>query len=270
MRQWRLICDSPAPGAWNMAVDDAVLHAVGAGESLPTLRFYAWSVPCLSLGYGQRVRDVDFDRLQSRGWDIVRRPTGGRAILHTDELTYSLALPNTDAIVADDVVTSYRRISAALIRGLESFGFKLQADQREQQDHLILPICFEVPSHYEITVNGRKLVGSAQVRRHGAVLQHGTIPLTGDITRICDVVTVDDETERQQKKAQIAAVATTLQNALGQSISWHDVAEALVVGFADTFGVQFDKNDSLTTSEYVHAKQLMHDVYGADTWTRRR
>jgi lipoate-protein ligase A len=90
---WRLLVTPPARGAWNMAVDEAILEAVGRGASLPTLRLYAWEPACLSLGYAQPIGDVDQPRLRARGWDLVRRPTGGRAVLHTDELTYSVIAP---------------------------------------------------------------------------------------------------------------------------------------------------------------------------------
>src|SRR5512137_863075 len=90
---WRLLYTPASPGAWNMAVDEAILEPIGRGESLPTLRLYAWSPPCLSLGVAQAYADVDLVRLRSRGWDVVRRITGGRAILHTDELTYSVVGP---------------------------------------------------------------------------------------------------------------------------------------------------------------------------------
>src|SRR5690349_10912993 len=111
MRQWRLIYDIPANGAWNMAVDESLVESVGAGQSPPTLRFYSWNSPCLSLGYGQRFTDVDVTRVDQLGWDVVRRPTGGRAILHTDELTYSLSLPADDDLAAGTIVESYQRIS---------------------------------------------------------------------------------------------------------------------------------------------------------------
>ena len=93
---WRLIIDSPAHGAWNMAVDEAILEQTGRGESPPTLRLYDWQPACLSLGYAQPFADVDVDRLKERGWELVRRPTGGRAILHVDELTYSVSAPASD------------------------------------------------------------------------------------------------------------------------------------------------------------------------------
>ncbi|MBP8975043.1 MAG: hypothetical protein KBH93_14345, partial [Anaerolineae bacterium] len=111
---WRLLITPPADGPLNMAVDQAIMEAVAAGRVPPTLRFFAWTPPCLSLGYTQPVADVDRARLAARGWDLVRRMTGGRAILHTDELTYSVALPATDPVVAGGVVESYRRLSAAL------------------------------------------------------------------------------------------------------------------------------------------------------------
>ena len=115
---WRLIVDGEADGATNMAVDEAILSHVSEGRSQPTLRFYAWSPPCLSLGRSQPLADVDLAACRAAGVDIVRRPTGGRAILHTDELTYSVALPQDDPRVAGDVVDSYRRISEGLLAGL--------------------------------------------------------------------------------------------------------------------------------------------------------
>ncbi|HVU12241.1 MAG TPA: hypothetical protein VHD90_13240, partial [Phototrophicaceae bacterium] len=156
MRQWRLIYDQPTLGARNMAVDEAILASVGAGDQPPTLRLYRWEPPCLSLGYGQRSREADLDRLAARGWEIVRRPTGGRAILHADELTYSLALPSDHPLAALGIVESYRRISEALISALTGLGAQPHAERADSQTaHTTNPVCFETPSHYEITVAGR-------------------------------------------------------------------------------------------------------------------
>src|SRR5690242_13278 len=106
MRQWRLIVDSPMVGAYNMAVDEAIMLSVSDGKSLPTLRLYDWSPLCLSLGYGQRLRDADLYRIDTAGWQIVRRPTGGKAILHGNELTYSVAIPKDHELAQGDVVES--------------------------------------------------------------------------------------------------------------------------------------------------------------------
>ncbi|NWG17392.1 MAG: lipoate--protein ligase family protein [Chloroflexi bacterium] len=263
-----------------MARDEAILQAVGAGRALPTLRLYAWDPPCISLGYGQKASDVDFSRAAALGWDVVRRPTGGRAILHTDELTYSVALPAGDTIAAGDVVESYRRLSRALVAGLEKLGVRPQADRRAEGVKDSGPVCFEMPSHYEITVGGRKLIGSAQVRRQEGILQHGSLPLCGDLGRINDALVYPDETARESAKPQVRARAATLEEALRtpdiaaslreeKEISWRAVAEAMVVGFAETFEIVFERGE-LSDTEQAAAERLAVDVYGSEAYTRRR
>ena len=269
MRQWRLLYDNSAFGTWNMAVDEAIMEAVGAGQSPPTLRIYAWEPACLSLGYGQRFTDVDVTRLNDLGWDIVRRPTGGRAILHTDELTYSLSLPANDELAAGTVVESYQRISLALLSGLTDLGASPRADQRAERIESG-PVCFETPSHYEITVEGRKLVGSAQMRRKNAILQHGSLPLFGDIARICNTLVFTDDIERQSAEDHVRQRALTLADALGYEVGWNEVADAIVRGFAETFDVDFQYYENgLTDSEYNRAQQLVTDVYATPEWTQR-
>lgn len=270
MRQWRLIYDTPAAGAWNMAVDEAIMESVGAGQSPPTLRLYAWQPACLSLGYGQRVADVDFARTDYYGWDVVRRPTGGRAILHTDELTYSLSLAADDDLAAGTIVESYQRISAALLSGLVDLGAAPQAGKRVERVESG-PVCFETPSHYEITVLGRKLIGSAQLRRRNAVLQHGSLPLWGDIARICEGLSFADDLERETIMNQVRQRAITLEEALAYSPAWDDVAAAVINRFAQTYAVDFGNYDSaLTECEYARAEQLMTEVYATAEWTHRR
>ena len=112
---WRLIIGAPARGAWNMAADEAILEHVGRGETIPTVRLYAWEPACLSLGHAQPFADIDLDRLRAHGWEMVRRPTGGRAILHTDELTYSVIAPNTEPRVTGSILESYNRLASALL-----------------------------------------------------------------------------------------------------------------------------------------------------------
>jgi lipoate-protein ligase A len=272
MRQWRLINDQPASGSWNMAVDMAILEAVAARKSLPTLRLYAWNPACLSLGYGQRVADVDHERLLERGWDIVRRPTGGRAVLHVDELTYSVTLPAEDDLAAGAVVESYHRLSLALMVGLENLGARLESRTAPQSSKAHLaPVCFETPSHYEITWSGRKLVGSAQVRRAGGVLQHGSVPLAGDIGRIVDALAYPDEQARLFARTQICAHATTLTEVLGQEVSFNLASSALVMGFQSALQITFTEIAvHPTPSEIDRAHQLQAAFYGHPSWTARR
>jgi len=125
---WRLVHSPLADGALNMAIDESILRAVAEGAVPPTLRFFGWTPPCLSLGYAQPAGEVDGERLDRLGYGLVRRPTGGRAILHTDELTYSVIAPWTSA-VRGGVVESYQQLSAGLMRGLAHVGLAVRADK---------------------------------------------------------------------------------------------------------------------------------------------
>jgi lipoate-protein ligase A len=253
----------------NMAIDQAIMEAVAVGRVPPTLRFFAWEPACLSLGYMQPVQDVDRPRLTMAGWDIVRRMTGGRAILHTDELTYSVALPADDPLVAGGIVDSYRRLSAALVEGLRLLGVAPEADKRADGHHSASgPVCFEVPSHYEITVSGKKLIGSAQVRRFGAVLQHGTLPLWGDITRICQVLVFASEEERQSARQRVAERAITLEQALGRLVPWQEAAAAMSEGFRRVFDLDVQQA-ALTADEYERAVELRTTQYATESWNAR-
>src|SRR3990170_3822558 len=184
---WRLLTSPAASGAWNMAVDEVLLSGINRSQALPTLRLYAWKPACLSIGYAQNWNSVDLPRLNFFGWDLVRRPSGGRAILHIDELTYAVISPHSDPRLAGGVLESYHRIALALLEALRLLGIPAQALEmpadKPTQDQLN-PVCFEIPSDYEITNRGKKMIGSAQVRRKEGVLQHGSLPLTGDLARI--------------------------------------------------------------------------------------
>src|SRR5512141_3146631 len=125
---WRLIMSGPARGAWNMAADESILEHAGRGESRPTLRLYAWEPACLSLGHAQPYADIDLDRLRAHGWEMVRRPTGGRAILHTDELTYSVMAPASEPRVAGSVLESYNRLACALLHAMRSLGLDARSN----------------------------------------------------------------------------------------------------------------------------------------------
>ncbi len=266
---WRLLITGTDGGSMNMAVDQAIMEAVAAENAPPTLRFYAWQPPCLSLGYMQPINDVDQDRLAARGWGLVRRMTGGRAILHTDELTYSVAVLAGNPIVAGDIVQSYRNLSRALLNGLHRLGTAPQADKRADRQHGPKnPVCFEVPSHYEITVDEKKLVGSAQVRKFGAVLQHGSLPLTGDITRICDALRFDSDEQRETIRRRVQRRAATLAGVLNRQIAWEQAVHAMIEGFRETFDLHFE-HGALTSGEQARAAELCAQQYAADVWNAR-
>lgn len=269
MRQWRLIYDSPMIGSHNMAVDEAIMQSVAREQNYPTLRLYAWEPLCLSLGYGQRIRDADLERIHDNGWGIVRRPTGGKAILHGNELTYSVSLPKDHELAQGDVVESYRRISEALMRALQFAGLSSESEKQAKGNSDLGPVCFEVPSHYEITSGGKKLIGSAQVRRREGILQHGTLPLHGDITLICDALAYDNEDERQSAKNSIAERATTLESVLGEKVSWDDTASWIARGFAETFDIDFEIGE-LSENEIELVSHFLDERYHNEEWFNKR
>ncbi len=264
---WRLVITSPARGAWNMAVDEAVLESVGRGESAPTLRLFAWEPACLSIGYAQPMADADMARLTGFGWEVVRRPTGGRAILHTDELTYSVIAPHGEPRVVGDVLQSYRRLSSGLVRALEilAVSVELQSQTFRMNGQNPEPICFEIPSNYEITVVGKKLVGSAQARRKEGVLQHGTLPLYGDIGRIAEALAYPTETARQEAKARVQTRAATLEEALGRRVEWAQAADAFAAGFSEALNLSLVTSE-LSEREQARAKELEENKYTHPEW----
>ncbi len=271
MDTWRLILHpTPARGAWNMAVDEAILEACGRGESLPTLRLYAWEPACLSLGYAQPVSDVDLERLQANGWDLVRRPTGGRAVLHVDELTYAVIGPPDEPRLAGSVLESYNRLAAALVDALRLLSLPVQVEEHAAApSRNPNPVCFEMPSTYEITVGGKKLVGSAQARRREGVLQHGSLPLVGDLARILQVLVYPDEAARQNAAVQLLKRATTVESALGRVVSWEQAAQAFQEAFHHALSLEFEPGP-LTEDELERAGQLVKQKYAAPAWTENK
>lgn len=197
---WRIINSPAADGATNMAIDESILEAVRQEQSPPTLRLYTWKPACLSIGRFQRAaRSVDRDALASLGYDFVRRPTGGRAVLHDDELTYAVIANATELAGAGSggtgVLDTYLALSRGLAAGLARMGIPVELAPRDAgRAHRGCgrgseglsgtssggrvggsAACFDSPSAYELLAAGRKIVGSAQVRRGSTFLQHGSI-----------------------------------------------------------------------------------------------
>jgi len=269
LTKWRFLMTPPSAGDWNMAVDEAILEAVGRGDVLPTLRLYAWVPPCLSLGYAQRFADVDRNRLAERGWGLVRRPTGGRAILHTDELTYAVIGPYSDPRLSGSVLESYQRLSAALLKALSLLDIPAQVNEVVTNERNAKgPVCFEVPSNYEITVNGKKLIGSAQARRKEGVLQHGSLPLYGNLTRIIKVLVYSNEAKRADAESRLRVHATTAAEILGQPLTWDTAAKAFKAAFTEVLNLELSTGD-LTPSERSRAAELDTEKYANPKWTER-
>jgi lipoate-protein ligase A len=269
---WRVNHTPPARGAWNMAVDEAILEGIAQGISKPTLRLYAWEPPCLSLGYAQPISDVDQEALQAYGWDLVRRPTGGRAILHTDELTYSIIGRQDDPRLSGSVIESYQRLSQALLLALTLLGIAATAEANPRLpagSDPKGPVCFEVPSTYEITYAHRKIIGSAQARRKGMVLQHGSFPLQGDLGRITKALRFEDEEARERAAERVHTRASTAEEILGSAPSWEQTAAAFNQAFQQTLPDLRLAPGELNDFEKELADRLVREKYDHPEWTSK-
>lgn len=262
---WRII-DEPAPlnGSWNMAVDEALFQAIETGgETTPVLRLYTWSPACLSLGYHQEFETAcDESYIASRGFSIVRRPTGGKAVLHDDELTYAVAAP-VGGHFHGGLQDSYAKIAQALAASLAKLALGVEMKQRSAavSPNGAAP-CFLVPSEKEILVDGRKVAGSAQVRGKRAFLQHGAIPLKLDYEALASA------TRHGPNEAATYRRAFAGLSDFRPDISAHSLRKALRSGFAEIFQGEW-KESALTTGEEDAAKRLYENKYSQDLWNKR-
>jgi len=252
-----------------MAVDEALLLSHARGGTPPTLRLYTWEPWALSLGYLQDAeRQVDLARLRRAGYGLVRRPTGGRAVLHGPELTYSVVVDTE--LLPGSVVETYRVLSQGLAAGLRRLGVEVEslADRERARLGYSTAVCFETPSWYELMVEGRKLVGSAQVRRHGCILQHGSILLHFDPEPTCNVLRFRDDAARARACGLVRRSAVGLGQVLPSPPSPAEVGRAVADGFRQALGVEL-LPAGLTPAEEQDVRRLEADKYGSEEWTLR-
>jgi len=249
---WRLVLDGDLPGAVNMARDVAILEAIAGGAGRPTLRLYGWSPPCLSLGRHQGLDAADEGFCRTHRIDIVRRPTGGRAVLHHLELTYAVVAPAGHPPLPNKLQDAYRTICGPLVRWCGEMGIK--ADLTPGEVNLRLPgprsavPCFEAPAGGEVVVRDRKLIGSAMRAHSGVILQHGAILLDWDPALQAGSMGLPND-------AHLRPLVTTFTDELGETPDRRHLETTLVEAFSEEFGVRFEKG-SLTESEIVRAQQL--------------
>jgi lipoate-protein ligase A len=241
---WRLLDTPPAPGAWNMAVDESLAESVRAGGP-PVLRVYRWSPPCLSLGRNQPSAGYDRAEIARRGLHVVRRPTGGRAVLHHRELTYSVAARQGELGGPRE---AYAAINRALVAGLARLGVpaRLQPAGAARAPIPSLAPCFEQPVEGEVTAAGRKLVGSAQRADRGVLLQHGSLPIEDDQSAVAELLLPDFDVAPAEPPATLAGL-------LGAAPAWDALVDALAAGWRGALGVRLER-DALSGEETQRAE----------------
>ncbi|MEW6553044.1 MAG: biotin/lipoate A/B protein ligase family protein [Actinomycetota bacterium] len=251
---WRLLPSPPASGARNMALDQALLESAVRDGFRPTLRFYRWSPAALSLGRFQSVDDVDLEACAAKGIDVVRRPTGGKSILHSGDFTYSIVFPPGSGM-PDGVVDAYRVICRGILRALEILGIDADVLTREGDDYRSAGgACFAASTRADLECAGRKLCGSAQVRRHGAILQHGSILLEDHSELLYELLRFADDENRGRQLRNFRSRCMSLDET-GCRRSWSEVADAFRRGFADAFQAVLEEG-GLSAEEGKRADDL--------------
>ena len=262
-QQWRMIDTGPCSASYNMALDEAIALSVRKRLVPPTLRFYRWDSPSLSIGCFQKSSDLDLSFCNKNRIPLVRRPTGGRAILHGDELTYSLSVRTDLAPFALGLFESYRCISAAFIAGFTRLGIAASAKEQKESGRTLTrsPLCFQSSSYGEILIKNRKIVGSAQKRWQDGLLQQGSIPYAYDTeTMECIFGVAGSGRERD--------VMTALRT-VKPDIDDRTLKDAIVGGFEEVFGISLPGTHP-SPEEFRLARELEEQKYLQASWTLRR
>ncbi len=270
---WRFIQDSYYGAYTNMAIDEALLQS-----EVPVVRFYRWRPPAISVGYFQKLEEeIDLAECKRRGIDYVRRITGGKAVLHDRELTYSFVI--SQELMPKSITESYKAISQAILTALRNLGLKVEMNPAPLSKGRVnikrcgvkekisqaqkSSLCFDTPSYYEIIVNGKKIVGSAQVRKNGKILQHGSILIDIDIEKMCSLFKGGGKISQVQEKV------TSLNNELEKEIEFKDLAPALKKGFEENFNIKLIP-DELTRKESVLAQEIAATKFSTRKWNYLR
>ncbi|AHM56149.1 lipoate protein ligase [Peptoclostridium acidaminophilum DSM 3953] len=270
--KWRFINTGYSSGAMNMAIDEAILTYHSKGLVPPTLRFYKWNPATVSLGYFQKSgKEVDFEQCKKAGIGVVRRLSGGRAVLHDDELTYSIIVDESCPMIPKTVTESYKLLSQGLLLGFSNLGIEAQLSPvvKMRSGDYTSSACFDAPSTYELTVDGKKIVGSSQVRQQGVLLQHGSILNDLDTEKLFCTIKMDNERLKDRIKSSFTEKATSIRHITGTTLADETLFNAFYEGFTDALGLEIETAE-LTPEELELAKVLAETKYSRDEWTFRR
>ncbi|MBP8002123.1 MAG: lipoate--protein ligase family protein [Chloroflexi bacterium] len=265
---WRLVQTGWQDGPTNLAWDEAIIEAVAAGDSPPTLRFYGFDPVCLTLGYEQEWDGADFTTCEAEGWQVTRRASDSRAILHAEDLNYALYMPLTDARAQGDAAASARRINLGLQYGLINLGLdpsRMQPFYHDTGEPGFSSI--DGPSPYNIVAGQLTLLASAQWRQAHALLQHGSLPLTGDVTRVAKALYFDLPGQRMAVQLRLGRRAIALNMVLGHPKTFAETSEALAQGLGEVLDLTFISGE-VTPAEQFRARQL-RAKYASDTWIKK-
>jgi lipoyl(octanoyl) transferase len=251
----------------NMAIDEAVLIHHLRGDAPPTLRVFRWSRPSISLGRFQHVeREIEAKRCDELGVALVRRPTGGRAVYHRDEFTYSIVIGKRYGVPAG-VVAAYAYLAQGILAAMSSLGIQAELSDERVSKHPSAA-CFASSTQADLTSGGYKLVGSAQVWREDALLQQGSLPLDDRAAEFFSMLRFPNDESRENDLALYREKTQPL-HAFAPQAAWDDVAHAFRSGFSAALGVEFAPGE-LSASEWMLARQLAEEKYSKLEWRKER
>ena len=251
--KWRLLKTGFSTASYNMALDRAILVENSKENVPPTIRFYGWNPPAISIGYFQSLNEeIDLINCKKYGVDYVRRITGGGAVFHEKELTYSIVISEDHPEIPKNIMKSYGRICGALIKGLKNLDI----------DSQYIPI-------NDIISNGRKISGNAQTRKQKTVLQHGTILMDVDVEKMFSLLKVPDEKIKDKMIADVKQRVTSINHVLGEKISFENVAECMKEGFEEEFNVELIEG-TMTKEEKKLTEVFEREYFCAKAWNHKR
>jgi lipoate-protein ligase A len=269
MHKWRLINSGDQTGAMNMALDEALLNSVANGRSSPVLRFYRWHPATVTLGYAQSVHtDLDLDVCASAGLDVVRRSTGGRAVLHDHEVTYSVIAPLNTGLFGGSVLECYRVIAEVLQKTLLQLSLPAElvpGKSRGGQRNAMKAVCFSAPSQYELVIEGRKVAGSAQKRHGQSFLQHGSIPLEMDLELLGKALKINENIATSGSLESVG----WLNQWSKKKLTIDEVEEVLAEVFSTHLQVEWDPSEP-SLSELQDAQRLCAEKFSCPEWNLKR
>lgn len=273
---WGFIDSGDQSPSYNMALDEALLDWHSQGIIPPVIRFYGWNPPTLSIGYFQKVaKEINMDAVKEHGLGFVRRPTGGRGVLHEHELTYSVIVSEDYPDMPQTVTEAYRVISEGILKGFHHLGMEAYfavpktAEERESLKNPRSAVCFDAPSWYELVVEGRKVAGSAQTRQKGVILQHGSILLDLDEDKLFSLFNYPNERvkERMQKAFKNKAVA--INDISAKKITLDEAKHAFKEGFIEGLNIKLTPFE-LSEEQKQYVDTLAKERYENDEWNYKR
>lgn len=276
METWRFIDSGDRDPAYNMALDEALLNWHSEGLIPPTIRFYGWNPPTLSIGYFQKVeKEINMEMVEKHQLGFVRRPTGGRGVLHDKELTYSVIVTEEHPDMPASVTEAYRIISQGILEGFRDLGLDAYfavPKTEEEKNALKNPrsaVCFDAPSWYELVVEGRKVAGSAQTRQKGVILQHGSIVLDIDEDKLFDLFNYPSERVRERMQRNFKNKAVPINELRDVPLSMEEVKKAFKDGFEKGLSIKLEPY-TLTDAEEAEVKKIAKERYETDEWNFRK